>query len=430
MSISNEVVTSSALKIIDNHGNHIFTIPEPVFFDNDSPSYGASMIQGKYLVKQENDYWLLSTLVPVDWLKDKNRNYPVIIDPTVVLAGATGGWMSTVTFVNNPGFVFIGVCCGNAQHRAWVKFNTSSIPDNSCVTNVELEIFVNGVGASTPELVHVNDITGAPGPYTAVNTAVLTDMGNGWYTSFTITGTGTYGYYDLGVNADALLQSQLPLDWFQPALIFDNEPSTAWKRLTATACNLRVTYNAPPCTLPVEMLDFNAECEKSYTQLNWTTASEVNNDYFTIEKSKDAINFFNIGVVQGKGNSNVVNTYSFNDTQFNNETVYYRLKQTDFNGKFTFYDIIPSNCRTQSIEIIQSRISNNQLGLTVNNFSNQKDLTITLHGSTGQLLFSKKIALVVGKNELIFNDLNIASGIYFISLFNGKQSTSLKIINH
>ncbi|MBL4592303.1 MAG: hypothetical protein JKX68_00640, partial [Flavobacteriales bacterium] len=243
-------LTSSPLIIFNDNGEHVLTIPEPIFFDkNGLESDGANMVQGKYLLKQDNNRWTLSTLVPVDWLKDINTKYPISIDPTVVLAGADGGWMSTVTLVNNPAFAFIGVCCGNAQHRAWVKFNTTSIPDNSCVTNVELEVFVNGVGGAAGELVHANDITGAPGPYGGVNAAVLTDMANGLYTSFILGAAGTYGYYDLGVNADALLQAQLPVNWFQVALIFDNEPSTNWKRLTATACNLRVTYNS--CCPPI-----------------------------------------------------------------------------------------------------------------------------------------------------------------------------------
>jgi gliding motility-associated-like protein len=240
---TDDLLISSSLKIIDSNGNHVLTIPEPIFFDNYGlESDGSNMVVGKYLLKEEAEHWSLTTLVPIEWLKNENTIYPVSIDPTVILAGATGGWQSPVNFVDNPAYVFAGDCCGNGHHRAWIKFNTTSIPDNSCITNVELQLYVSGVGGTPLELVHANDVTGAPGPYGGINPAAFADFGNGLYTSFSLGGIGTYGYYDLGVNADALLQAQLPVNWFQVALMFDNEPSTNWKKMTATSCNLRVTY--------------------------------------------------------------------------------------------------------------------------------------------------------------------------------------------
>jgi len=278
---TNDLLTSSSLNIFDSNGNHVLTISEPVFFDNyGEESDGSEMVVGKYLLKEEDGHWSLTTLVPIEWLKSDNTIYPIKIDPTVVLAGATGGWQSPVNFVDNPAYVFVGDCCGNGHHRAWIKFNTASIPDNTCITNVELQVYVNGVGGTALELVHANDVTGAPGPYGSITPAAFTDFGNGLYTSFTLGGVGTYGYYDLGVNADALLESQLPVDWFQVALMFDNEPSTNWKRMTGTSCNLRVTYgnccptadftiNTPICLGDTATATYTGTGSSAATTFDW-----------------------------------------------------------------------------------------------------------------------------------------------------------------
>ncbi len=100
--------------------------------------------------------------------------------------------------------------------------------------------------------------------------------------------------------------------------------------------------------LPIELLSFTAECDKGIAQIHWATASETNNNYFTLERSADAINWVIIGTVGEAGNSNTVRNYEFIDSQISNlksQFFYYRLKQTDFDGKFRYSKIIViSNC--------------------------------------------------------------------------------------
>jgi hypothetical protein len=88
-------------------------------------------------------------------------------------------------------------------------------------------------------------------------------------------------------------------------------------------------------TLPVELLEFSAEERNSLVQINWATASELNNDYFTLEKSTDGINFSSAGVVRGAGTSSTQKEYSLYD-EAGKAMVYYRLKQTDFNGSSSY----------------------------------------------------------------------------------------------
>ena len=92
--------------------------------------------------------------------------------------------------------------------------------------------------------------------------------------------------------------------------------------------------------LPVSLLSFDAIRDGENVKITWATATEINNDYFTVEKSRDAINFERVEIVGGAGNSNQILHYSCNDNNPLPGISYYRLKQTDFDGKFSYSKIV------------------------------------------------------------------------------------------
>ena len=109
---------------------------------------------------------------------------------------------------------------------------------------------------------------------------------------------------------------------------------------------LRGNFNiclTAPVALPIELLSFNGVSNGNHNTLYWITASESNNDYFTLEKTNDGKTFNIVGTVNGAGNSNTKIIYSFDDTNVNGEISYYRLKQTDFDGNYKYSDIISIN---------------------------------------------------------------------------------------
>jgi len=92
--------------------------------------------------------------------------------------------------------------------------------------------------------------------------------------------------------------------------------------------------------LPVSLVLFTAEINKSgVTELNWVTSSEINSDFFTIEKSKDGVSFSDLLKVPGSGNSTTTHYYHAADTTPYLGYTYYRIKQTDYNGNFTYSEI-------------------------------------------------------------------------------------------
>jgi hypothetical protein len=103
----------------------------------------------------------------------------------------------------------------------------------------------------------------------------------------------------------------------------------------------------PISALPVKLLSFDGKANKKHNALAWITQSEINNDYFLLEKSEDGINFSLLEIIQGSGNSNQQISYSAIDIH-PYQTTYYKLTQVDFNGISESFDIIPVN--NKSIE--------------------------------------------------------------------------------
>jgi autotransporter-associated beta strand protein len=93
-------------------------------------------------------------------------------------------------------------------------------------------------------------------------------------------------------------------------------------------------------SLPITLINFNATASASSIILRWHTASETNNDYFTIERSTDGKVWKQVANIEGAGNSTVTNAYNFTDNYSSSATLYYRLLQTDFDGTKSYSPII------------------------------------------------------------------------------------------
>jgi uncharacterized repeat protein (TIGR01451 family) len=101
----------------------------------------------------------------------------------------------------------------------------------------------------------------------------------------------------------------------------------------------------PDCNipLPIELLSFTPSIKPDRIELNWTTGTEINNDYFTLERSRDLYGWDILGFVPGAGNSSIPLNYTFSDLQPLDGLAYYRLKQTDFDGQFEYFGPISAH---------------------------------------------------------------------------------------
>ena len=182
--------------------------------------------------------------------------------------------------------------------------------------------------------------------------------------------------------------------------------------------------------LPVQLLGFSAECKEAYTQLIWQTATEINNDYFDIEKSIDGLNFSSVGFVDGAGNSSSVINYSLQDFGVNNETTYYRLKQVDFNGEESYSDIVSLNkCEESFYEIKQVYFDgSNSLNIDYN-LGISGSALVDLVDVRGRIVQSGSLILFQNMRRVtwpIENDLS--GGIYFVRIVSGSNIDTEKVI--
>ncbi len=147
-------------------------------------------------------------------------------------------------------------------------------------------------------------------------------------------------------------------------------------------------YETVTAPLPIELLNFNASPMKSTVLCKWTTATEINNEFFTVERSKDGKVFEELGKVNGAGNSNSQLNYSFIDKQPYSGLSYYRLKQTDFNGKYTYFNIVSVLFGSKNDYVIYPNPTTSLLNIHSNNVSSE----LTIYDVTGKEVYNITIS--------------------------------------
>ncbi len=179
--------------------------------------------------------------------------------------------------------------------------------------------------------------------------------------------------------------------------------------------------------LPISLLYFNAEPNGNKVDVSWATASEINNDYFTVEKSTDAADFIPIATVDGAGNSSSTLDYFFPDYNPVHGISYYRLKQTDFDGQFSYSPIVTVIYSGEySFSIISAFINgNSSLNLFFTDDVEEK-CTVQLYDASGRIIYKEDITAVRGMNKKEIRIPELKPGIYFVALNNGTELQSAK----
>jgi hypothetical protein len=184
--------------------------------------------------------------------------------------------------------------------------------------------------------------------------------------------------------------------------------------------------------VPVELSSFSGSVDKDGILLNWSTASELNNKGFEVERSIDGVLFNHIGFVKGSGTSSDVHSYQFKD-QLDPEginTLYYRLKQVDYNGQFEYSSIVTINIDLPLEFNLNQNYPNPFNPSTIISFALPVDskVIIKIFDITGQeiitLLNEDKKA---GRHEIDFNSDGLSSGIYFYKINAGDFSAIKKM---
>jgi hypothetical protein len=183
--------------------------------------------------------------------------------------------------------------------------------------------------------------------------------------------------------------------------------------------------------LPITLIDFSATNVNDEVLVNWSTASETNNDYFVVEASADAVNFSEVGRVKGAGNSNAILNYSLTDEQPLQGISYYRLKQVDFNGAYTYSDVQVVNRPTlwQNEVVVSPNPVTDAANLLIDPLV-YANPTIELRDIQGRVVKSFGKVEVRSFEQTKLNMQDVHAGLYFVYVQeNGRVVTSRIIRN-
>jgi hypothetical protein len=263
-------------------------------------------------------------------------------------------------------------------------------------------------------------------------------------------------YYRITTNNNNNLNAQLSLKYLAAELNGNNENTLAmyqspdngntWnlastntdtteKIITANGLYSLNSYTFADVAgnpLPIELLSFQATYhnQNNTVDLKWETQTETNNNYFSIEKSFDGINFTEIGTIFSKGNSYNIQTYEYTDVDIEkNNTYYYRLKQTDYDGTFSYSKIEKVKIdnydnELSNIYIYPTLINNNNINI----YNRNEDiLNVKIIDTRGNILYentSKDAKLSIPSNKL-------SDGYYYVHCQNINNNTifTKKILN-
>ncbi len=187
-----------------------------------------------------------------------------------------------------------------------------------------------------------------------------------------------------------------------------------------------------PTVLPVTLVSFTAQAvlnEGKYgVILNWRTAAEINNDFFTIERSTDGINFEYVLEMPGAGNSTSINNYITVDEDPYKGVSYYRLKQTDFNGASEYFDMVSVNISNIDDLTLFPNPVTSDLNISLKSKSEQSEIYVKIYNIQGSLIVNQKNALVKGLNEIAVDMNKYSQGLYFVTVEYGNQIQKLKFL--
>ena len=178
--------------------------------------------------------------------------------------------------------------------------------------------------------------------------------------------------------------------------------------------------------LPVELVRFDAEKQGKKSLLSWTTASEINNDGFEIEISSNGKDWKVLAWVNGIGNADKLNNYTYLDKDPFNGKNYYRLKQIDYDGRFDFSDVVTLQYDVKNIMVeVSPNPSPGEVNVTVLN-PNKEKMNIVLYDSAGLIIWK---SATLSNLDIWNKEFNLTKrGMHSISVQIGKEVSTKKIL--
>ena len=187
--------------------------------------------------------------------------------------------------------------------------------------------------------------------------------------------------------------------------------------------------------VPVELTSFTANTDEDKVTLSWQTATEKNNAGFDIERSTDKKSYYKIGNITGKGTTTEKQSYSYVDKTSNGGKLYYRLKQLDYNGSFTYSNVLEVTALPTVFSLSQNYPNPFNPTTTIKfQLPQQEKVVLEIYNTLGE-----KVKTLVNEvrdpgfyrtiwNGTNNNNINVASGVYIYRIMAGKFVVSKKMM--
>lgn len=190
---------------------------------------------------------------------------------------------------------------------------------------------------------------------------------------------------------------------------------------------VKLTYDDP---IPVELTSFTASASGNHVILNWSTATETNNQGFDVQRKASGSEFQSVGFVSGSGTTTEIRKYSFDDEVSNGNYVY-RLKQLDFDGTFEYSNEIEVDVNIPAVYALEQNYPNPFNPSTTINFSlaNEGFVKLAVYNTLGQEVMTLVNEVKEsGVHSVTFDASVLTSGAYFYKLETAQFSQTKKML--
>jgi hypothetical protein len=230
--------------------------------------------------------------------------------------------------------------------------------------------------------------------------------------------TGVGGTILIGNNAIGTVQSYLAT--FPATTLYSRFPITGFSEFWL--------HGAVSSPLPIILSDFSATCDDEM-KISWSTSSEVNSDYFVVEKSRDGLVWEDVETVVGKGLSTTLASYVVVDEK-TNDLLYYRLKQVDIDGNTTYFGPISVDCNAQNRLTAYPNPSNGEFTVEIFAKGLLKDVVVAMYDVTGKVVSTKKVELINGLHTFSHENSGLEKGTYLIGIVGEHKNdfTPIKVV--
>jgi hypothetical protein len=177
--------------------------------------------------------------------------------------------------------------------------------------------------------------------------------------------------------------------------------------------------------LPIELLFFNGSKGLNKISLSWATASELNFDYFDVEKSVDGSNFYGISKVVGHGTTNTRQEYSFNDEKPLNGKNYYRLKSVDFDGYTEYFNVIMVDFDGKNNFSIYPNPSDGVSFTAETNFTPKSRAFVAIYSMIGSEIARYEVS---GEVSTLTLPMKLESGVYFAKYISADFTSTTQVL--